>query len=48
MYPDKVKTVEFIPEQTEVVPETDPPTEVGNTETDTAVLPILSQPLLVV
>ena len=46
--PDKVKTVAFVPEQTEVVPETDPPTEVGKTETDTGVLPILSQPLMIV
>ena len=37
-WPDKVSTVEFVPLQTVVVPETLPPTEVGKIVTETEVL----------
>ena len=43
--PDKVNTVEFVPLQTVVVPETFPPTAVGKIVTETEVLFTLSQPL---
>ena len=41
--PDKVNTVEFVPLQTVVVPETLPPIEIGKIVTETEVLFTLSQ-----